>query len=150
MPKPKDFTESAIHLVNPAEVKDLLDQKSTVEILLSNCEEQLKQLPVFVELQGHQKALAELDKQIRQAIEEYGSYQDTLNERYGVKYARQSKVYHVEPFKANYPKYVSAVVVETINSQALEGLVKGKLIEEDDLKGTGALSYTVSHAFFIR
>ena len=93
--KPKDFTESAVKLCNPVEVKELLEKLSTEQDTLKSLQDELKASNVELAEKIAFQALkvADLGVAIRVAIEEHGSYQDTEAERYGVLYARKTAVY---------------------------------------------------------
>lgn len=149
MTKPKDYSESAVNLCNPIEVKALLDTLHDAQLKLEELEGQ-RQAELEMEIGKVNKSIADLQANIREAIEKHGSYQDTEAEVYGVKYSRKSKVYHTEPFKEHYPKFVPSVVVETISSKALDGLIKGGLIPEADLRMHKVITEDVGYAFYVR
>lgn len=152
--KKPDYTESAEKLINPTEVVVLLDDLHFQQGVMADIEAKIKEKCADeVEAASRQgEVLAELQNRIRKAIDTFGSFQDIEAGVYGVKYRRMTKHYHVEPFKRRYEKYVPAVVEETINVKALEGLVKGGLLTEDDLKHPeiGVITETPSFAYYIR
>ena len=159
MPEPKDFTKSAEKLSNPEEVKTILDYLHQAEAQLKTMQDQLEEAnkelveairikqneveALLVDLKGDAK------KGIVGAIEKYGSYQDTELQHYAVRYRRMIKSYHVEPFKKWYEKYCTAVVEEAINVKALEGLVKGKLIEQEELKKKGVIQEKPEYSYYV-
>lgn len=155
MAKPKDYTESAVNLCNPSEVKELLD------FLRDKQKDRETNLEELSELTGY-NAIAEKIKlcdevigrcqaQLREAIEEHGSYQDIENERYGVKYTRKTAVYgNLASFKKNFPKFVELCIKETIDVDALKGQVKGKLITSEELEKTKVLTWDTGYAFYVR
>jgi len=130
-----DYTNSAENLCNPGEVMDLLVQLHAEEAIKVALEGQLKERcnELVDGITKSEEVIAQIQKKIKEAIDQFGSYQNIESGEYAVKYRRMSKSYHVEPFKLQYPKYVPAVVEETINIKALEGLVKGGLIKQDEL-----------------
>jgi hypothetical protein len=165
--KAKDFSESAENLTNPDEVRTLLNGLHTIQLEKANLEaklrEESKELVEAIEAKEGEIKAVMLDlkgdpkNKITGAIENYGSYQDTENEHYAVRYRNIIKSYHVEPFKEQYRKYVTAVIVESINVQALKGLIKGGLILEADLKddtsGTGlgaVMTETIQYSYYVR
>jgi len=153
MPKPKDFTESAVKLVNPPEVKQLLQQLSAEQAELEVVTKEMEAIvpsELIEKASLQSKRVADLQTAIREAVEEHGSYQDTENERYAVKYARRSKVYNLIPFKKKFLKFVELCVQETIDVRALEGQIKGKLITEAELEKAKVLEYSESFAFYVR
>ena len=152
MPKPKDFTESAENLCNPEPVKALLEKLSKAQASQNKIQEEIRASnTVLVEkLEKHTKVVSDLQVKIREAVEKYGSYQDTEAERYAVKYARKTEGYNLEPFKSQFSKFVGLCVKETLDVQALRGQIKGKLITIKELEDTGVLDYTTTYAFYVR
>lgn len=145
-----DYTNSAENLCNPEEVKALLTRHFGLKGSIAEMEKELEADPAYRNLVNSQAQLLELEKEIKKAIETYGSYQDIEGGHYAVKYRRLKKGYHVEPFKKQYPQFIPAVVEEAINVKALEGLVKGNLITEEHLKVGGVITEEAQYAFFIR
>lgn len=150
--KAPDYSESAENLCNPTEVYELLVRLHGEQASLANQEAELKALNpnLHEQVELTQQVIAGLQKDIRQAIETYGSFQDTELGYYGVKYRRMIKSYHAEPFNVYFTKFASAVVEETINVKALEGLIKGKLIDEVELKQRNVITEETQFAFLIR
>lgn len=151
-----DYSNVALNLCNPDAVLQLLVEKATHESHLEHLKTELKDNPIYQELMATEEYLRERAGEIREAIEQHGSYQDIDAGVYAVKYAKKSRAYHVEPFKERFPKLVNAVVEEAINVKALAGLVKGGLIKEDELlnplmmDGQPVITETESYAFYIR
>lgn len=153
MPKPKDFSLSAVNLCNPPEVKALLEKLSKAEASRNKIEEEIKASNTVLaeQHQKHIKVISDLQNKIRYAVEEKGSYQDTENERYAVKYASKTAVYSNLPsFKKNFPKFVELCIKEVLDTTALKGQVKGKLITEADLEKFKILSYDTGYSFYVR
>lgn len=149
MAKEVNYENTAVNLCNPDEVRDLLIEKHRLENLIQGCQKELEADEVYLQMADHQKALDELGKSIKAAIEEFGSYQE-LGQAYAVKYARKTKGYNLEPFKSNFPKFVGLCVRESIDVTALNGQIKGKLITEKELEDAGVLDYTTNYAFYVR
>lgn len=147
--KAKDFEASAINLCNPPQVKELLDELHVAQNSLKEFKGSIPE-EILNDIDKAEKLIDYIGERIREAIETHGSYQDTENERYGVKYRRVSKTYDPAAFKRNYPKYAPAVITEAVNVQALEGLVKGGLITNDALKLNKVTQEHESFAFYVR
>ena len=155
MPKPKDFSESAVKLTNPEEVKLLLnflaekqmDKKTNLEEL-----EMLEGYKMIAEkINLCDEAIERCQAEIRETVEKFGSYQDLENERYAVQYERKTAVYgNLPSFKQNFPKFVELCVKETLDINALKGQVRGKLITEEELERTKVLTYDTGFAFYVR
>ncbi len=152
MPKPKDFTESAVKLCNPEPVKVLLEKLSTAQSLVNSLSEELdaKNGPLVKKITKQNETIASLQLEIREAVEEHGSYQDLDGERYAIKYARKTEGYNLEPFKTQFPKFVELCVKETLDVRALKGQIKGKLITEQELIDASVLEYSETYAFYVR
>lgn len=151
--KPKDFTESAVKLTNPPEVKEQLEQLSAEQAQLQKLQDEYKQLnPELADkIIAMSEKVSERQQIIRETVEEHGSYQDTENERYAVKYERKTAVYgNLPSFKKNFPKFTELCIKETIDVAALKGQIKGKLITVEELEKTKVLSYEIGFAFYIR
>jgi len=150
--KKPDYSNSAEKLINPPEVKALLDKLHNEQGVMTSLEAELQVhcAEIVEAIAKSGVTITELQKQIKAAVETHGSYQNVEAGEYAVKYRRMSKSYHVEPFKKIYEKYAPAVIEETINVKALEGLVKGGLISEENLKANGTITETPTFAFFIR
>lgn len=152
--KAPDYSQSAENLCNPEGVKELLDklhgEQQNLNVLNARLKATNSELMELIF--NTEQVIGFCQTEIRKAVEAQGSYQDIEAGDYAVKYRRMHKDYHVEPFKQFYPKYVSAVVEETINVKALEGLIKGGLISEDNLKHpeVGVITEAPQFAFFIR
>ncbi len=150
--KKPDYTNSAENLVNPEEVKALLDELHQHQGNLSSYEDELKtaneELVSKIELR--KEAISDVMGRLKASIEEHGSYQDIEAGLFAVRYRRMIKAYHVNPFLQHYSKYAPAVVEQTINAKALDGLVKGGLIKVDDLKDAGVITETPQFAFYVR
>lgn len=148
--KNPDYSESAINLCNPEEIGVKLAKLHQTQEQIRQLEETLQGNDTYKEYLKVGKMIADITAQIKDMVEAQGSYQDIEAGSYAVKYKRISKVFHTEPFKEHYPKFVSAVVVETINAKALEGIIKGGLIEEADLKMHKVITEDFGYAFYVR
>ena len=144
-----DYTNSAENLCNPTEVKAVMAEYQSklndLEAAKAKIPEEIMNLCIEAEAE-----VQRVHNEVKKAIDQFGSFQDIEAGVYAVKYRRISKVYDVEPFKEHYPKFVPAVVVETINAKALEGVIKGGLIEEADLKMYKVITEDVGYAYFVR
>lgn len=154
----KDFKESAENLTNPEQVRNLLENLHQAQAQLLTLKDTLEEsnAELVGQIRVKQSEVDAIltylkgDKDTVGAIEEYGSYQDVETGDYAIRYRRMFKSYHVPPFKKWYEKYVSAIVEETINVKALEGLIKGKLLDEADLKHKKVITEEAQYAFYVR
>lgn len=153
MKKNPDYTASAINLCNPNEVKLALIELYTAQANLVMLESKVRDLipkELRDEVEAIRKDVTGLNQSVREAIEEHGSFQDVENGNYALQQLKKSSVYHVDPFKEHFSKHTGSVVEETINRKALEGLVKGGLIEQADLEGFKVVTYDETRAFIIK
>jgi len=150
--KNPDYTESAENLVNPIQVKDLLDQLHLEEQTKADLELQLREQSTEL-VDGIAKmgaVIANTQKQIKEAIETYGSFQDQNQGFYAVKYRRVSISYDATNFIEFFPNFVPVVIKSAVNEAALEGLIKGNLIKIEELKNCDIIKEEIKFAFFIR
>jgi len=147
-----DYSESAENLCNPDEVRDILIKLHVEQSIKEELERKLKeQCADLVEgIARSSDAIANLQKEIRGAIDIYGSYQDTESGEYAVKYRRITKSYNAELFMDNYIKYAPAVIEESVNVAALNGLIKGGLVDERELREKGVIEESVDFAYVVR
>lgn len=145
-----NYAETAYQLNNSPTVKEALDAYHTCHALTEEALRELEKLPVYQQYQdaiGVEDAAKNL---VRDAIDQYGSYQDVEAGEYAVRQVRHKKDYHAEPFMENFPKYAPAVIEQTVNEHALMGLVKGKLIEEDELVSNGVITTSETYAYIVK
>ena len=151
--KNPDYSASAINLCNPDEVGKALRNLYIAQGLLEGLEDQaLDLVPQGLkdDIELSRLEVTGLNQTLRESIEHFGSYQDVEFGHYALQQLKKSSVYHVEPFKEHFSKHVGSVVEETINKKALEGLVKGGLIEQGDLEMHKVVTYDETRAFIIK
>jgi len=151
--KNPDYSATAVKLDNPCEVRELLDRlrnnRAVLEGLTAKAQDCIpKELKDSIANQNQN--VAEIEKSIREAIDNFGSYQDVESGLYALKYKRVSKFYNAERFKANYEKLAPAVIVEMVNVKALEGLIKGGLVTEADLDIHNVIERTETYAYLVK
>jgi hypothetical protein len=135
--KNTDYSASAVKLVNPPQIKEWLEGQNNRMIDLANLQEKIDAcIPVELkaELECLQKEVAAEVEAIKGWIDQEGSYQDLNLGWYAVKQREVSKTYNAEPFEVRYPEYSRAVIIKAVDVTKLTGLIKGGLINEEDLK----------------
>lgn len=148
-----DYTKSAVNLCNPKEVEVLLGKYAETRKVLDDLNAKAQALipkEITDNIGLANEELNKLNGQIRQAIDQYGSYQDLVREIYGIKQRKISKSYDADRFDTAYPEYSKAVVIKAIDTVKLNGLVKGGLLVEDELRAKGVLKEAESYAYVIR
>jgi hypothetical protein len=88
--------------------------------------------------------------QIRADIDIYGSYQDVEKGWYAVKQRAVSKSYDPEVFEKVYPQFAPAIIIKCVDSVKLNGLIKGGLVTEADLKEKSVIRETESFKVIIK
>jgi uncharacterized coiled-coil protein SlyX len=151
MPKPKDFSESAVNLVNPPEVGEKLKELHQAQEDVKLQEQLLSEIATYQLLKEAEQKVADITAQIKAMVDKLGSWQSLEDETYAVKYARKTAVYDNLPsFKKHFPKFVELCVKETLDVNALKGQIRGKLITEAELEKTKVLTYETGYAFYVR
>ncbi len=149
--KVADYSETAVNLINPPDLKVKLTELSKQKAMLLVYEEELKDNDSWKSLKETEQSISDTQAQIRAMIDALGSYQDLKAGHYAVKQRRATKEYHADKFVGkNYDQYRQAVVAEAINVQALNGLIKGKLLDEADLKQYGVITEKETFAIIIK
>lgn len=143
-----DYSKTAECLCNPATVKKLLDALHKRQQTLFVIREHLP--PKVMRAIAHQEEkIAELNKEIREAVEQHGSYQDIEAGEYAVKYRRIHKEFNAGTFAEKFPEYPTAIK-KAVDVSKLQGLIRGGLITEDELKVKGILTEEQTFAFYIK
>ncbi len=148
-----DYSASAVKLCNPPEVKELLLAQKNRMVNLSKLQEKIDNyIPpeLKAELEQVQHEIEIEDKSLRGYIDTFGSYQDVEAGMYAVKQCKKSANYEAEALKKLYPQFSTAVIVETVNKTAIEGLIKGGLLYKARLESEGVLVISESFAYVVK
>lgn len=125
-----DYSLSAINLVNPNEVRVLLSARHEIQSEIRQLDAILKAYPEYEQLQEEQHLLTENEQKLREAIDKYGSYQDTVSGSYAVKQIRRTVTFIADMVKRVIPQYAEAVI-DGVNKNKMIGLLKGGLITQE-------------------
>ena len=151
--KNTDYSASAVNLKNPQEV---LVEMVKLKGLYDNLLVLQNQLETYIpkELKDRieicQKYISEQNAQVRLSVDTFGSYQDLEQGWYAVKQRKVSKSYNAEAFEKTYPQFAPAVIIKAVDTTKLNGLIKGGLIDEPLLKGSGIIKESESFAYIIK
>ena len=152
--KNPDYSNSAVNLIEtrPEVFGLIMDEYYLAEESKEELRKELETTELFKRWADACTRASSKKDEVIKAIEEYGSYQNIETGEYAIKQAKQSKHYNAKPFmeSENFLKYIPAVIEQSINVKALEGLVKGKLITEEELKETGVITTTETYAYIIK
>lgn len=130
-----DYSASAVNLTNSLDVCALLQTLQIEQMTLVSLRKESDDLvPQHLKdfIIKSTKKIEEIEKAIRQAIDLFGSYQDVENGMYAIKQRRESISYKPELVRQYAPsKVASFVLIESVDSKALDALVKaGQLTPE--------------------
>ncbi len=146
-----DYSASAVNLTNDKRLEDLLDRLRIQEGELEESEAEVEALipdPLKETLYLTKKQIKNLTDDIRQTIDEFGSYQNVDIGAYAVKQRKESITYLPEKVKTILPDFALIVIEESVNKKAFEGLVKGGLITEAEATQCGIVA--MSYAYIIK
>ena len=132
-----DYSASAVMLTNPPQLQDLLRRLYEAQGNANEIKDRIDaSIPkdLIIANENIQAFIASLNEEIRDAIDTYGSYQDVTNGMYAVKQRKVSISYDAARFKFLYPQYAPAIIIESVDTAKLKGLIKGGLLKEEDLK----------------
>lgn len=131
--KKSDYTNSAVNLCNPPELKSLLTDMARLKHREATLQTQLHETQLYTELIARQNDIAVCEHSIREAIDAHGSYQDLDAGDYAIKQKRLSITYVVAKVREFIRTYAEAVIEEAVSKPKLEGLRKGGLVTQEDL-----------------
>lgn len=153
--KNTDYSNSAVKMCNPATIQTALHGLALLESELASIQEEIKNyIPAELMNQeaGVQMAIESTKNLIKGMIDSDGSYQDLSAGWYAVKQRKVSRSYNPTAFERNYPEFASAVIVKAVDTVKLNGLIKGGLLNEDNLKNpdVGVITETESYSYIIK
>ena len=102
------------------------------------------------QLSSYETQLKGCTEAVRADIDIYGSYQDVEKGWYAVKQRVVSKSYDPEAFEKAYPQFAPAIIIKCVDSVKLNGLIKGGLVTEADLKEKAVIRETESFKVIIK
>jgi len=134
--KKKNPVYQAVNQTNAPEVKDALDELHVMQSDLESVKQDLMNcMPELYEnMESLQRSVIKQTARIKELIQTHGSYQDAEAGEYALIYERKTPVYDAQAFKARYPQFIPAVIVEAVNPDALKGLIKGGLLKQEELE----------------
>ena len=147
-----DYSASAVMLTNPPQVGDLLTKHrrlgNEIEKIQGEIDHSIPQL-LLDQRETVRKALSETDKLLRQAIDEFGSYQNVEYGEYALKQKRESLNYKPELVRQYAPsKVASFVLIESVDSKALDGLLKAGQLTLEQARQCAEID--IKYAYIIR
>ena len=148
--KNPDYSNTAVLLYNHKLVEEALAKYHIAQAEADRLRLELEATPLYQQWYAASQVAKEAKANVKEAIQKYGSYQDVEAGHYAVMQAKHVREYHAQPFIDNFPQFTSVVIEPSINVNVLEGLIKGKLLEEKALFNAGVITTKSSYAFIIR
>lgn len=148
-----DYSKSAVNLTNPGELIPqlgvLLALKGSQEVITREIQEAIPK-ELNQKLLDITSEISKVETTIKESIEKYGSFQNVEKGIYALKQRKVTRSYDAGVFKLAYPQYSPAVIVETVDTVKLGGLIKGGLITEESLKINGVVEEKESFQYIIK
>lgn len=150
MAKNPDYTASAENLTNAKEVLCLMDERAVVLKELQSLALSLRESEFGKLMTLNEGRLEVLTGEIKAEIVRLGGYQDIELGIYALKQKKVSLRYNAEPFIQAFPDYEKAVTVTEVNVEKIKGLVKGKLITEEELQRAHVITESATYSTIIK
>ena len=147
--KNPDYAASAVMLTNSPQVEGLLRELQNCQTAVSQLRNQADAL-VPDELKGKiqraEEQASKLSKDIRQSIDELGSYQDIDKGWYAIKQKRESISYKPELVRQYAPsKVASFVLIESVDSKAMDAMLKSGQLTPVEARQCGEVKETYAY-----
>jgi hypothetical protein len=150
--KNPDYSASAVNLTNPPEVQELLmaqRQRQTALVVLCDQADACVPAELKAQIAELESTIAAEQAGIKGYIDTFGSYQNLETGMYGVKQRRESVTYSPELMRKYLdPKIANLVIVESVDTRKLDGLIKGGFVTPEEVRGCGEAKE--SFAYIIR
>ena len=145
-----DYSASAENLQenNPI-LRELMDKRMELLTEMRNIQTQISKTELARKHAQLADAQLEVCKMI-QATVPLGGLQDLENGIYALQQRKVTKTYLAEPFVEAFPKMRELVTVTAVDVGKIKGLVKGKLLTEEQLKEAGVIEENVTLAMIIK
>lgn len=144
-----DYSASAVNLTNSSQVMDLLAKYHAEERVLSNLRQQAidavpKELQELIAL--HTRTQFDIDKVLRQSIDEHGSFQNVDAGQYAIRQRRESIIYKPELVRCYAPsKVASFVLIESVDKNAMDAMIKTGQITPEVAKQCGEVKESFAY-----
>lgn len=139
--KNPDYSSSAVSLYNNPKLGDMLAALHALQEsdrVQQNLADSYIPEEVKESLKNSQRMIAGVQAAIREAIEQLGSYQDVEAGCYAVKQRRESVIYQPALVRRTLPEtYANMVIVESVDSKKMEGMIKGGFVTQEQAKQCG-------------
>lgn len=141
-----DYSASAVNLINPPELIYQLDLLHQAQAKVKALEDELNKLELWAQWSKAVANAAEIVGQIKAMIEAQGSYQDLERGFYALKQRRESINYKPDYVRNVLEAHLAdLVIVESVDSKILDGLVKGGLATPTQAKQCGEVKESFAY-----
>ncbi len=150
--KNPDYSATALSLTNRPEVAEKLQELIETKTAREVVESRLRDVAgdIVLEITELSKKETAIVKELHELVDRLGGYQDMEAGVYAVKQVRTAITYDAVAFKDKYPKYASAVIEEVVNKKAVDGLIKGKLLDSEELLLNGVAIQNATAAYIVK
>jgi hypothetical protein len=134
--KNSDYKDSAIKLENNPKLAEMLNalyELQESERIQQGAIQAFIPEEAVANLRNCRVQIEQLKAEIKTAMDSLGSYQNIEKGWYAIKQSRSSIVYSVENCRKFIPDFAKAVIDESVNEDKIKGLLKGKLITQEDV-----------------
>tara|TARA_Y100000310_G_scaffold244405_1_gene249157 strand:- start:1844 stop:2341 length:498 start_codon:yes stop_codon:yes gene_type:complete len=133
-----DYSKSALDLKNSLEVRGLLiaygKAQAARDAATDTLDAIMEKLPEAAALTKATAAMGTAHKAVKAAVDAKGGLQDIEGGYYALKQRRESVSYSVAKVRELAPDYAKGVIVEQVDPRKLNGLHKGGLVSDAELK----------------
>jgi len=152
--KNKDYSASAVKLDNSPLLLSNLQELKALKSRLSALQEQIKTFipaDLQAEVSNLISVIAEAEADLRDTIDEYGSYQDAEKGIYAIKQEKKSLIFKADVLERLYPELAPAFIIKGVDPKMLEAIQKnGRIIDNAGLEAAGALTVDKKYAYIIQ
>lgn len=146
MAKNIDYSASAVNLMNSPILGQKLCYFKKAQEIADAFQKTLEETGPYRALVKCQDDIAEVREEIKALIEEQGSYQDVEAGMYAIKQRRESITYKPELVRQYAPsKIASFVIIESVDSKALDALVKAGQITPEEARQCGEIKESFAY-----
>lgn len=135
-----DYTASGVKLVNPPEVKALLDEWLVLKKAYDEAHEVLMKIraeqsetPEEIRASEAWTLLCNIAESLKQVVTEFGGYQDVEAGQYSLYQTRTQVSYDPEKVKELIPTYADKILIG-VDNNVLKGLLRGKLVTQEQVE----------------
>lgn len=147
--KNPDYSASAVNLTNSDQINEQFELMQNQQSKLNEINKKIEDsIPEELKQSRHEieERITDTVQGIRKLIDEHGSYQDIEKGWYAIKQRRESITYQPILVRRLLPDNVaSLVLVESVDTKKLDGLIKGGIVTQEQAKACGEVKETFAY-----